>query len=73
MGGHGSRPRSVPTLGSETVQIASTRFCPLSFALNPTVVTLAMLSIWVKIVLTKETDAVNADIQKKRGQVTCHL
>ena len=75
MGGHGSRPRSVPTLGSETVQIASTRFCPLSFALNPTVVTLAMLfpSIWIKIVLTKETDAVNADIQKKRGQVTYHL
>jgi len=45
MGVHGSRPRSVPTLGSETVQIASTRFCPLSFALNPTVVTLAMLSV----------------------------
>ena len=45
MGVHGSRPRSAPTLGSETVQIASTRFCPLSFALNPTVVTLAMLSV----------------------------
>ena len=44
MGGHGSRPRSVPTLGSKTVQIASTRFCSLSFDLNPTVVTLAMLS-----------------------------
>ena len=44
MGVRGSHSRSVPTLGSETVQIASIRFCSLSCALNPTVVTLAMLS-----------------------------
>ena len=68
MGVHGSCPRSVPTLGSETVQIASTRSCLPSFAVNQIVATLAALSADMGlIVLTKETDAVNADVQKKRG------
>ena len=68
MGVHSSCPRSIPTLGSETVQIASTRSCLPSFAVNQIVATLAALSADMGlIVLTKETDAVNADVQKKRG------
>ena len=44
MGVHSSCPRSIPTLGSETVQIASTRSCLPSFAVNQIVATLAVLS-----------------------------
>ena len=62
---HGSRPRSVPTLRSETVQIASIRSCLPSFAVNQIVAT---LSADMGRNSPDQRDRVfNADVQKKRG------
>ena len=68
---HGSCPRSVPTLRSETVQIASTRSCLPSFAVNQIVATLS--TDMGRKSPDQRDRALNEDVQKKQDQVTSYL